>query len=186
MTLLEMRAACVSTADGITVGPVTFALAEGARLAWPCAEPQAAAALARLACALMRPAEGTVFVGAFDTRIQPVQAKRLATFVPHEPFAPRFGSLEAYIEYRADLWELPKNQAVVQARALRERLADVHEAFAYPLIGALVARPRLLVLDRPQPAYAAHIAAVTSNTTVFSTHAGEAASSAFVQAAPVT
>ena len=39
-------------------------------------------------------------------------------------------------------------------RAFALRLAGVHEAFGYPLIGALIGEPKLLVLDRPQIVYA--------------------------------
>ena len=42
----------------------------------------------------------------------------------------------------------------------------MHEAFAYPLVGALIAMPKLLVLDRPQPAYAEQILAAAGRRAV--------------------
>lgn len=177
MTLLEMRRA----AYGPTVRAVSAMLAEREHRAFPCARPQDAAAVALLACGMLRPTAGTVFVGAFDTRIQPVQVKRIAAFVPHEPVAPSFASFNAYIEFRAALWGIAPAPALLRARAVLECLRGVHEAFAYPLAGALSAEPRLLVLDRPQAAYAAQIARITENLAVFSTHASEDEAAAFAR-----
>jgi len=153
--------------------PVTLALEESGRAAYACTSGAQAGAVAMMACAMLRPQSGVVYVGAFDTRIQPVQAKRIAAFVPHEPLAPGFPSLSAYIEYRADLWGVPRAQAVIRARAILDALSGVHEAFAYPLAGALISQPRLLVLDRPQAAYAHRIFDVAGDCAIFSTHAGE-------------
>ncbi len=50
----------------------------------------------------------------------------------------------------------------------------MHEALAYPLIGAFVAAPQLLVMDRPPPVYARQIFAVTSGTALLTTHADAA------------
>jgi hypothetical protein len=68
---------------------------------------------------------------------------------------------------------LPLAQSVVSARALLARLDGVHEAFAYPLVGALLAQPRLLVLDRPQTAYAQQILDAAGDCAIFSTHVSE-------------
>ena len=46
----------------------------------------------------------------------------------------------------------------------------MHEAFAYPLIGALIGLPRLIVLDRPQAAYAPQILAAVGEIALLSTH----------------
>lgn len=172
-------AACAAAA------PITLAVEERGRAAYACTSGAQAGAVAMMACAMRRPERGVVYIGAFDTRIQPVQAKRIAAFVPHEAVAPGFSSLTAYIEYRADLWGLARSPALIQARAILEQLGGVHEAFAYPLAGALIAQPRLLVLDRPQAVYAAQIAAVTAECAIFSTHAGEEEARVFaLQAVP--
>lgn len=185
MTLLEMRSAAFGRGGRVLVERITLALDEGSRLARVCQDGDAASALAKLACAMLRPTAGAVFVAAFDTAIQPAQVKRLASFVPHEVLPTGFRSFESYVEYRADLAGIAHAQAVVHARSLRERLQGVHEAFALPLIGALIARPRLLVLDRPQPAYAAQILEVAQSIAVFSTHTGEADAQVFTKAVTV-
>ena len=76
-------------------------------------------------------------------------------------------------------WKVDARNALAYAAVLRERLADMHEAFAYPLIGALIGMPKLVVLDRPAPAYAPQILAVTETRAVFSTHTNAAAAHAF-------
>jgi ABC-type uncharacterized transport system ATPase subunit len=134
-----------------------------------------------MAAGLVRPTRGSVFIGAFDPRIQPVQVKRIAGYVPHEAVPHEFSSFARYVEYRAALWGLPRAETIIRARLLLERLRGVHEAFAYPLVGALLAQPRLLVLDRPQTAYAAQIVAAAVGCALFSTHASQCDAQRFVE-----
>lgn len=186
MTLLELREAACTTQSGRTAGPFSAGLAEGERLAVCAGSGENAQALAMLACGMLTATSGSVYVGAFDARIQPVQIKRLAAFVPHEALDPAFASFTRYIEYRADLWGVPRAQAVVRARAILGHLADMHEAFSHPIAGALCAGPKLLVLDRPLIAHASAIFAAAPECAIFSTHASEDEARAFfAQAAAV-
>jgi ABC-type Na+ transport system ATPase subunit NatA len=179
MPLLECNRAALEGPSGPIVPPVTLSLDDYGRLAYACFDAATAASLALMACGMQRPSSGAVYVADFDTRVQPVQVKRIAAFVPHEALPPAFRSFDAYVEYRADLWGIARREALSRACAALERLRGVHEAFAYPLAGALISKPRLLVLDRPQVAYAKHIASVTAQCAVFSTHAGEEEAAAF-------
>src|SRR5579883_874736 len=77
MALLEMRNAAYVRSGVCVIGPIALSLEEGARLAYACNGADAAAAAALLAAGLLAPSRGTVFVGAFDPRIQPVQVKRI-------------------------------------------------------------------------------------------------------------
>lgn len=165
-----MREASFDRAGRTLVEPFTFTLGEGERFAYACAGESAASTIALLAAGLVKPSSGRVFIAAFDPRIQPVQAKRIVGYVPHEALQHDFPSFTRYIEFRAALWGLSRAQTVVRARALLARLDGVHEAFAYPLVGALLARPRLLVLDRPQTAYAQQILDAAGECAIFSTH----------------
>lgn len=171
MALLEMREAAFAQRGAQVVAPTTISLAEGEHLAHACVTARSASVLALMAAGLAKPTSGSIFIAAFDPRIQPVQVKRITGFVPHEAVPHDFQSFVRYIEYRAALWGLPRAQSVVRARALLAQLDSVHEAFAYPLIGALLAQPRLLVLDRPQTAYAQHIFEAAQGCAIFSTHA---------------
>jgi ABC-type Na+ transport system ATPase subunit NatA len=183
MPLLEMREAQVDAGVQPRVGPVTLSLPEGARLAHFCESAGEAAALAMLACGMLTATRGAVYVAAFDPRIQPVQVKRICGYVPYEPMQRSFASFEEYVSYRASLWGLPRARTIVRARAIFAQLAGMHEAFAYPLAGALLAQPLLVVLDRPQPAYAQQILRVTRGCAVFSTHTSQQNAAVFEQAA---
>jgi ABC-type Na+ transport system ATPase subunit NatA len=179
MALLDMREATFVRGARTLVSPVTLTLGEGERLAYTCADETQAQIVALMAAGLVKPSSGSVFIAAFDPRIQPVQVKRIVGYVPHEAVPHDFPSFARYIEFRATLWGLPRAQSVVRARALLARLDGVHEAFAYPLAGALLAQPRMLVLDRPQAAYARQILDAAGSCAIFSTHTLERDARAF-------
>lgn len=160
--------------DGVRLaGPLDVDLPRGGRIALSFADARKAFVAALLACGGAKCTSGAVFIGGFDPKIQPTQCKRLAGYVSHELLPLEFASFDRYIEYRAALWSLDPERAVARGRLMLERLAGVHESFAYPLVGALVADPPLLVLDRPQAAFAREMLAVTNGRAVFSTHTSE-------------
>ena len=183
--LLEMRDARFVQRGADLTGAQNLQLAEGARLAHACEGNRAASIVAMMAAGLVRATHGSVFVGAFDPRIQPVHVKRLAGYVPHEALPHEFPSFDRYIEYRAALRQLPQAESVVRARRMLEALDGVHESFAYPLAGALIAQPALLVLDRPHALYAPQIMAVAQSSAVFSTHGSENEAQRFTAASLV-
>lgn len=185
MAVLEMREAVFAQRGTPIAGPVNIVLAEGRRLAYACDSERNASIVALMAAGLVKPTRGSVFVCAFDARIQPVHVKRIVGFVPHEAVPHEFAGFARYIEYRAALWGLPRAQSIVQARALLAKLDGVHEAFAYPVVGALLAHPKLLVLDRPQAAYAQQIYEAAGDCTILSTHASERDAQRFGDAARV-
>jgi ABC-type taurine transport system ATPase subunit len=186
VALLEMRGASYSRGGREIVAPTTLALGENERLAHACGDDFSASTLALMAAGLVRPSSGRVFIAAFDPRIQPTQVKRIVGYVPHEALPHDFPSFTRYIEFRATLWGLPRAQSVVRARALLSQLDGVHEAFAYPLVGALLSAPRLLVLDRPQAAYAQQILDLAHDCAIFSTHVSEREAQRFAaEAVPV-
>lgn len=173
MALLQFREASFVQRGVPAIPPVTLELDEGESLAYACAGERCAAIVAMMAAGLVKPSSGAVYVGAFDPCIQPVQFKRMVGFVPHEAVLNDFPSFARYVEYRAALWGLPHTQTIVRARALLSHLDGVHEAFAYPLVGALLGDPKLLVLDRPQAAYAPQILQAAGNRAIFSTHVSQ-------------
>lgn len=181
-----MRVASYARGGRTIVPETTIRLGENERIAHACGNSEAASIIALLAAGLVKPSSGRVFIAAFDPRIQPVQVKRIVGYVPHEALPHDFPSFTRYIEFRAKLWGLPRAQSVVRAHALLARLDGVHEAFAYPLAGALLSQPRLLVLDRPQAAYAQQILEVANECAIFSTHVSERDAQRFAaQAVPV-
>jgi ABC-type Na+ transport system ATPase subunit NatA len=183
--LLEMRDARFAQRGADLAGPQNLQLAQGARLAHPCNGNRAAAIVAMMAAGLVRATHGSVFVGAFDPRIQPVHVKRLAGYVPHDALPQEFPTFDRYIEYRAALRQLSASESIVRARHMLDALEGIHESFAYPLAGALIAQPELLVLDRPQALYAPQIMAVTQTCAVFSTHGSQSEAQRFAAACSV-
>jgi ABC-type multidrug transport system ATPase subunit len=177
--LLQMREVTFE-ARGERVGPFSVTLDAGQHHAATFTNANAAAIVALLAAGLAKATSGQVFVDEFDPRVQPVHVKRIVGYVPHDAVHHEFRNFARYIDYRATLWGIPRDRATVRAYALLERLEGVHEAFAYPLIGALLSSPKLLVLDRPQAAYAQHILDVAgADTAVFSTHTSIRAAQTF-------
>jgi hypothetical protein len=173
-----MRDATFSGAAG-SAGPFSLNLEAGGRIALRCGSSKEAAIAALLGAGIAKASSGSVLIGDYDPRVQPVHCKRIAAFVPHEPLALDEAEFERYLAYRAALWGVDPRRAGAEASVLQQRLADVHEAFAYPLIGALIAAPGLVVLDRPQPAYATQILDAVAGCALFSTHADAGAAAAF-------
>lgn len=170
MALLDMREAAFARDSQRLAGPVDTLLQEGERVGLTFATELEASLVALMAAGLVKATSGRVFVDEFDPRIQPVQVKRVVGYVPYEAVPNEFASFERYVEYRAALWDLPPAETLSRAFDMLALLDGVHEAFAYPLVGALLARPRLLVLDRPQSAYARSICSVSDGAAMFSTH----------------
>lgn len=183
--LLRMREACFD-ASGTPVGPVTLAVAPGERTAHAGGSSREAHVVALLAAGIVKAGSGCVLLDEYDPRVQSAHCKRIAAFVPHDPLPLAGIEFDRYISYRAALWNVDRMRAIVHARLLMDRLDGMHEAFAVPLVGALVGDPKLLVLDRPQAVYATHVIAAAGPRAVLSTHAGAAAAAAFVHAAAVT
>jgi hypothetical protein len=178
MPLLRMREATFAGA-GICAGPVTLDLEGGERAALTCASPRDAEVVALLATGVVKSSSGRVLIGDFDPHVQSVACKRVAALVPHEPFSLDEGEFADYVRYRAALWNVELTQARMRVQLLQKRLAGMHEAFAYPLIAALIAAPKLIVLDRPQPVYADRILDVIGDRAMLSTHTDVAAACAF-------
>jgi ABC-type multidrug transport system ATPase subunit len=125
-----------------------------------------------MAASLLHPSSGSVLIGEYDPRVQPVHCKRMTGFVPHDPLPLSHIDADRFIAYRAALWDIDRSRARAHARLLLERLEGVHEAFAYPIVAALLPSPQLLVLDRPQPQTLETIVAASGGCTIFTVRGG--------------
>jgi ABC-type iron transport system FetAB ATPase subunit len=182
---LRMREASFERSGVTIVPPANVTLLAGERAARVCADAHHAEVLAMMAAALVCPTGGTVLVGEYDPRVQPVHCKRLVGYVPHDPLPLSRSAAAGFIDYRAALWNIDVHHARARAALLLERLGAMHESFAYPIVAALLPFPAVLVLDRPQPAYAREIAAAAGPCAVFSTHLDESAAACFADRASV-
>ncbi len=177
--ILRMRSASYVRGSDAIVPPVDIDVAAGERIARVCSSNPEASTLAMMASGLARATSGSVLIGEFDPKIQPVHCKRIAAFVPHDPLTLDRRELDHYIAYRAALWNIDVHQARARASLLLERLTGMHEAFAYPIVGALIGLPQLLVLDRPQPAHVKQLLEAASACAIFSTHIDAGAAEPF-------
>lgn len=177
-----MREACFA-ASGAAVGPVTLDVDPGERAAYVCTSPREANVVALLAAGIVKAGSGCVLLDQYDPHVQQAHCKRVAAFVPHDALPLAGLEFDRYIAYRAALWNLDPRRSVAHAKLLMARLGDVHEAFAIPLAGALVCNPKILVLDRPQPVYAARIVGAAGPRAIFSTHVSPVDAAAFAAAA---
>jgi hypothetical protein len=182
MPLLRMRDATFANGT-VSAGPVTLDLCPGERAALHCSTAEEARILALVAGGIVKASSGCVLIGDYDPRVQSVHCKRIAAFVPHEPWALDEREFARYVAYRAALWRIEPSRAQTHARVLRKRFAGMHEAFVYPLIAALIGMPKLVVIDRPQPSFAAQIIAAVGTRTLLSTHTDAAAARAFAGSA---
>lgn len=134
--------------DGVALmAPFSLALEAGgdAELMQPSA--RAASVAARICAAIVRPTRGVAYVGDFETRLQPPQAKRMVGFVDRAGFSGDDHALRCEVAFRADVWNLDKSAAQARASLVLEALGE--GAYARAIALALVADVALLVLDQP-------------------------------------
>jgi hypothetical protein len=162
-----LRAAGATFARGqdVLVPPFSLDLDVGRHAQLDMPTTYAASIAARMAAGIVKATCGTLFIGDFDPRIQPVQAKRLAGFVPR---GGRFGGngrltwfslsragaapndRREVVELHAALHEVPSQEALSRVRSVLGLLArDDDVAFALAL--ALIRPISLLVVDQPPP-----------------------------------
>lgn len=177
--VIRLRDARFSPRGRTIVPPVTLDVAPGAQCSYRCSNDDHARGLALLAAGFVHATGGTVAIGEYDPRVQPVHCRRIAAYVPHDPLPMDAAEFARYIEYRAALWDIDTARAHAHAKVLLERLDGLHEAFAYPIVAALLPSPQVLVLDRPQLVYARSILDAASPSAVFSTHIDERAAEAY-------
>ena len=179
MIVIRLREARFVEGERLLAGPFSLEVAVGERAAYRCLDEVQAAILARMAAGLVKATSGSVTIGDYDPAVQPVQCKRLVGFVAHEPARLERRDLERYVAYRAALWNVDADAALERARAQMAQLEGLHAAFALPLVGALIARPSVVVLDRPQAAYATQILALVAPCALFTTHVEAGCARAF-------
>lgn len=145
-----LRATAVTfVRDGVPL-VAAFSLSLDAGAAVEIVQPSARAAsiAARMCAAIVKPSRGVIYVGEFETRLQPPQAKRLVGFVDAGGFEGDAHALRCEVAFRADVWNLDKAAAQGRATEILDALGDGPYARAIAL--ALVAEVALVVLDQPQ------------------------------------
>lgn len=161
--------------DGVDlIAPFSLALDAGD--ATEVGQPTALAAsiAARICAAIVRPTHGTVYVGEYETRLQPPQAKRMVGFVDASGFAGDVHALRCEVAFRSDVWNLDKAAAQARATQLLEQIGD--GPYARGIVLALVADVALVVLDQPAKSFVKKVRRLVPEAAVLATLVAGAAS----------
>ena len=115
----------------------------------------------RMVAGLLQPDAGEVSIFGTDALLFPIETKRQVAWVPDEPMVyDKLTPLE-YLEFVAGLWQIDPRQALDDARELLallnleaqadERCGGFSKGMRQKvaLAGALVHRPKLIILDEP-------------------------------------
>jgi ABC-2 type transport system ATP-binding protein len=115
----------------------------------------------RMVTGLTRPDSGSVRIFGIDALADPLAAKAVTAWLPDEPMLYDKLSPSEYLGFVAGLWRIPPGEAAPEAERLLKWLElwearDTRsETFSrgmkqkLALAGALIHRPRLLILDEP-------------------------------------
>jgi hypothetical protein len=140
--------------DGrILAGPLSLAVTRGGRATIAAPDEGSASLCARLIAGIAKATSGALYIGEYDPRIQPVQAKRLVGYVPRggilDELEPPCAELDQRtLDDHADLWDIPRPLASAAARAVFARIAQP-SPYTRALALALIRPVALLVLDQP-------------------------------------
>lgn len=178
MIVLRALGASFSRDGSEIVAPFDLRAASGetASLAQPTA--YAASIAARLCAAIVKPSAGLVYVGDFETRLQPPQAKRLVGFVDAAGFVGDDHAFRCETAFRADVWGVDARAAHARAEAVVAALGAGGRrdaAYVRAVALALATNVEALVLDQPTRRVADRVRAFAPNLAIVQTHVGVAA-----------
>ena len=115
----------------------------------------------RIVAGLLNADSGTVKIYGHDSRIDPLGAKAITAWLPDDPMLYDKLTPSEYLAFVAGLWQIDSDQAASQAEELLKWLElwefrdSRCEGFSrgmkqkVALAGALIHRPKLLILDEP-------------------------------------
>jgi hypothetical protein len=157
--LLRAVGAGFRRGDDLIVPPFTIEARSTDRATIAFSDARSAKVAARMAAGIVRATCGTLLIGDYDPRIQPVHAKRLTGYVPYNGdfgWHPRSlgGRRDALdtpreaIDLHAALFEIPKVEARRRAYAMLEAIGW-SDGVTLAVALALMRPIALLVLDRP-------------------------------------
>jgi ABC-type Na+ transport system ATPase subunit NatA len=147
--------------------PFSLALEAGGDAEITQPNPRAASVAARICAAIVRPTHGVAYVGDFETRLQPPQAKRMVGFVDRAGFSGDDHALRCEVAFRAEVWNLDKSAAQARAALVLEALGK--SAYARAIALALVADVALVVLDQPGPNVARSVRDIAPHAAIIAT-----------------
>jgi ABC-2 type transport system ATP-binding protein len=115
----------------------------------------------KILAGILQPTSGAAFIGGFSLRDNPSKAKAITGFIPDRPHLyPKLTGRE-HLYFVADLYRVPTNDAekridqLLEDYALREWQDELIESYSHGMkqrlatCGALVAKPKVLIVDEP-------------------------------------
>jgi ABC-2 type transport system ATP-binding protein len=159
--LIETRNLCKSYGDKVAVNNVTFDVSGGEVFGFLGPNGAGKTTTIKMIVGLLLPTSGTVRVGGFDVRTQPLPAKAASGYVPDTPnlYAKLTG--RELLRFVADLYNLDRKMAAQRAEELLHLLDltaaadDTVDSYSHgmkqkaSLAAALMHDPKVLVLDEP-------------------------------------
>lgn len=110
---------------------------------------------------ILPPDQGKILIEGVDLAKEPLKAKRKLGYVPDNPDLYLRVTGDEYLSFLADVYQVPQNlrkarkEELAGALGLREHLPDVIGSYSHgmrqklAIIGALLAEPRVILLDEP-------------------------------------
>ena len=110
---------------------------------------------------LTKPSYGSIQVLGYDVRINPMEIKKIVGYVPESPRLYEFLTATEYLDFIADVRGLPYSEKkerisrFVDALDLEGKQGDMISSYSQgmkqkvAIIGALLHRPRVLLMDEP-------------------------------------
>ncbi|MDR1487925.1 MAG: ABC transporter ATP-binding protein [Deltaproteobacteria bacterium] len=115
----------------------------------------------RMIAGALAPSSGKIFLGGHNLAQKPRQAKSILGYIPDRPFLYEKLSGQEFLIFTADLYRVPKEQANKRSQELLELFElfdwrdELIENYSHGMkqrlimSGALLPRPRILVVDEP-------------------------------------
>jgi len=123
---------------------------------------------ARVCGAIVRPTSGTIYVGDYETRLQPPQAKRRVGFVDVAGFDGDTHAFACEVAFHAQCWGIARHLARERAARVLDALSR-DDAYARAIALALVADVDLIVLDQPPGDLAVRVHALAPTAALLAT-----------------
>jgi ABC-2 type transport system ATP-binding protein len=143
------------------VDSVTLEIPDGAIFGFLGPNGAGKTTLIKLITGIILPDKGTIEVDGTDILKNPVEAKKKIGFVPDDPnIFLRLKGLE-YLNFMADMYDVPKSDRSQDIKVLAERfgmqnaLGDQIQSYSHGmrqkiiLMGALIHKPKVWILDEP-------------------------------------
>lgn len=118
--------------------------------------------------AIVRPTSGTIYVGDYETRLQPPQAKRRVGFVDVAGFDGDAHAFACEVAFHAQCWGIARRLARERVARMLDALSR-DDAYARAIALAFVTDVDLIVLDQPPGDLAARVRALVPAAALLAT-----------------